>query len=421
MQNIKSTDIFIVGAGPGGVTASMWLSKHEIPHTIIDKAVFPRDKICGDAISGKVYSILKQIEPEIWSQLGERENEAIGTFGVSFSAPNGKDLDIYFSDANKKLTHHSPLRDIAPGFVMKRLDFDDFLFKKLNPAYATIKEGVGLKSMERNEKGEIQLILDDSEEVITPKIVIGADGERSLVNKTLTQHRNQDKHFAAAVRAYYTNVTGMKEGNLIELHYIDEAIPGYLWVFPLPNGGCNVGMGMLSSKIKEGKRNLRKELDVILKTHPKFKDRFKDAELDGKIQGWGLPLGSKKRVISGDGYMLTGDAASLIDPLTGEGIGNAIISGKYAAVYAMEALEANDFSAKFFKRYDKMIYYKLWNELKISHGLQLLATKKWLINFLFRKATGNEELQRTISMMFADVDMRKKLWNPLFYFRILFG
>jgi flavin-dependent dehydrogenase len=119
--------------------------------------------------------------------------------------------------------------------------------------------------------------------------------------------------------------------------------------------------------------------------------------------------------------MLTGDAASLIDPLTGEGIGNAIISGKYAAVYAIEALEANDFSAKFFKRYDKMIYYKLWNELKISHGLQLLATKKWLINFLFRKATGNEELKRTISMMFADVDMRKKLWNPLFYFRILFG
>ena len=180
-------------------------------------------------------------------------------------------------------------------------------------------------------------------------------------------------------------------------------------------------MGMLSSEAKKHKRNLRKEMLHQLENHPRFKDRFANAKLEGKILGWGLPLGSKKRSMSGDNYILTGDAASLIDPLTGEGIGNAVISGKYAAVYAMEAFEANDFSAEFFKRYDRMIHKKLRNEFRISHALQKIGKRPWLINWFFNKAVRSKEIQQTLTMMFADVDLRNQLKNPMFYLKMLFS
>lgn len=423
MNRIKASDILIVGAGPAGATASLWFSKHQIPHTIIDKSTFPRDKVCGDAISGKVYSILKQLDPEIWHKLYEKQDEAIDTRGVSFSAPNGQCLDLLFQEISLEPSANSNGQKLPPGFVMKRIDFDNFLFEKLNSDYADIRTEVSAKSITRQDDGTVQVVLQqgDKEVLMQPKVVIGADGERSVVNKSLAQHRNEDRHFAAAVRAYYSNVSGVKEGNLIELHYIKEVIPGYLWIFPLPNGGCNVGLGMLSSEVKKQKRNLRKELLYQLENHPRFKDRFADAKLEGKVLGWGLPLGSKKRVMSGDNYLLTGDAASLIDPLTGEGIGNAVLSGKYAAVYAMEAFEANDFSSKFFSRYDRMIHKKLRNELRLSHALQKAANRPWLINMVFNRALRSKELQQTLTMMFADVDLRKKLKNPLFYFKMLFS
>ncbi|MGB0522896.1 MAG: geranylgeranyl reductase family protein [Flammeovirgaceae bacterium] len=422
-QRIKASDILIVGAGPAGATASMWFSKHQIPHTIIDKSAFPRDKVCGDAISGKVYSILKQVEPEVWNQLHAQTEAALATYGVRFSAPNGKSLDIHFKEIEREVKETGKTQTLPSGFVMKRLDFDNFLFEKLDPTYADIHLNTTAKHLERQGDGRIEAVLQNGkgEIKLQPKVVIGADGERSIVNKQLAQYKNSDEHFAAAVRAYYTNVSGMTAGNLIELHYIKEVVPGYLWIFPLPNGGCNVGMGILSSEAKKGKRNLRKELVEQLENHPRFKERFRDAKLEGKILGWGLPLGSKKRTMSGDNYILTGDAASLVDPLTGEGIGNAIISGKYAAVYAMEAFEANDFSASFFTRYDQMIHKKLRDELRLSHALQKLGTRPWLINALFNKAVRSKEMQQALSMMFVDIDLRKQLKNPLFYLKILFS
>lgn len=423
MNKIQASDILIIGAGPAGAMASMWFSKHQVPHTIIEKSSFPRDKVCGDAVSGKAYSILKQVEPDIWHELNELSNAAQATYGVRFSAPNGKQLAIAFKNIKREHAPEFVDQELPPGFVIKRVDFDNFLFEKLNKNFAEIHQNTTAKQLERQPDNTIKVTLQNGsgEFVLHPKIVIGADGERSVVNKQLAKHKNSEKHFAAAVRAYYTNVSDTKDENFIELHYIKEATPGYLWVFPLPNGGCNVGMGILSSEAKKSKRNLRKELVDLLENHPRFKDRFKEAKLDGKILGWGLPLGSKKRLMSGDNYILTGDAASLIDPLTGEGIGNAIVSGKYAAVYAMEALENNDFSAKFLSRYDQMIHKKTRDELRLSYAIQKLANKPWLINLFFNKAVRSPELRQALSMMFTDIDLRKQLKNPLFYLKILFS
>ncbi|MBL0342093.1 MAG: hypothetical protein IPP71_14920 [Bacteroidetes bacterium] len=132
-------------------------------------------------------------------------------------------------------------------------------------------------------------------------------------------------------------------------------------------------------------------------------------------------MGSKKRKISGDGFMLTGDAASMIDPFTGEGISNAMYCGMTAALVAGEALKQNRFDADFLQQYDEKIYKRLWDELKLSHTMQKLCKFPWLFNFVINKAEKNRTFRETISCMFDDVDLRAKFKKPSFYFKLLFN
>ena len=119
--------------------------------------------------------------------------------------------------------------------------------------------------------------------------------------------------------------------------------------------------------------------------------------------------------------MLCGDAAMLIDPFTGEGIGNAMFSGLYAANQIEKCLQQNNFSASFMRQYDEALYKRLWSELLLSYRMQQLVNFPSLFNFVVRKANSNKLLSETISCMFEDLDMRARLKNPMFYFKLLFS
>ncbi|MFT5620495.1 MAG: flavin-dependent dehydrogenase, partial [Flavobacteriaceae bacterium] len=206
----------------------------------------------------------------------------------------------------------------------------------------------------------------------------------------------------------------------IELHFLKELLPGYFWIFPLPNGEANVGLGIRTDVQKEKRLNLKELFMDVVQKHPILAERFKGAELQGKIRLHGLPLGGH-RCISNNQLILLGDAAALIDPFTGEGIGNAMISGMIAAEVLAENYESNSFNANALKKYDKTVYRRLGSELKLSQTMQNLTKYPWLFNLVVNKARKNKELRDTLSCMFESVDMRKKLRNPLFYLRILFG
>ena len=124
------SNVVILGAGPAGTSASLFLSKHKIDHIIIDKSVFPRDKICGDAISGKVVTVLNSIDPAFVFELDNDADHYAKCWGVQFVAPNGKELNIPFR-ANPEQEKH------APGFISKRMDFDNWLFDKIDGKYAS--------------------------------------------------------------------------------------------------------------------------------------------------------------------------------------------------------------------------------------------------------------------------------------------
>ncbi|MEY3344158.1 MAG: hypothetical protein RL090_1842, partial [Bacteroidota bacterium] len=223
------------------------------------------------------------------------------------------------------------------------------------------------------------------------------------------------------VRGYYKNVEGLHPNNFIELHFIKDFLPGYLWIFPLPNGLANVGVGMLSSHVAKKRLNLREAMLSTIKNHPTLSKRFEKAEVQGKLLGWGLPLGSKRRKLSGDNIMLTGDAGSLIDPFTGEGISNAMISGMAAAEIACAAIKANDFSSEFLNAFDKRIYDRLGSELMVSRRMQQLCKYPILFNMVVNKASKNKAFRETISCMFDDLDLRAKLKSPVFYLKLAFG
>jgi flavin-dependent dehydrogenase len=161
---------------------------------------------------------------------------------------------------------------------------------------------------------------------------------------------------------------------------------------------------------------------AAIKNNPQIAPRFANAKLVDKIHGWGLPLAMERQPMSGNNFMLCGDAAALVDPFSGEGIGNALYSGMLAAMAIKDALPNNDFSAAFLKTsYDDVLYKRLGDELKISATLQRLCKYPWLFNFVVNKASKSESLRNTISCMFADVDLRDQLRKPSFYLKILFN
>ena len=402
--------VIIAGAGPSGSTASLFLSQAGISHALIDKAVFPRDKICGDALSGKVQSVLKKLHPD-WIKELSHHKEFHGSRGVSFYSPGGHKLDLPFCRE----------QEAAPGWVASRMDFDHWLFSKTPSAFVSAIQGCCITGVERvNQKWNCTVSHEHKTEVHTCDLLLGADGTQSIVAKTLLGNKINPAQYSAGLRMYWENVLDLNQEGFIELHFLPELLPGYFWIFPMSNNRCNVGLGMLSKSVSEKSIDLKKALLNILHEHPVLSSRFAHARPLENPKGWGLPLGSEKHSLSGDGFMLLGDAASLIDPFTGEGIANGMICGMHAAAVAADAIKLGRTDADFLKEYDFRVYRRLWKELNISRRLQQLLEYPWLFDAVVKKANKNTALKDAMSSMFSDLDMRSRLKKPSFYFGLFF-
>lgn len=388
----------------------MFLAKAGISSLVLEKATFPRDKICGDALSGKVVQTLKRIDPAIADRLSVFPAQ-LPSWGVTFIAPNGKALKVPFKQDRQST-------DQAPGYISKRIDFDDFLFQE-SKQYPEVEVWQGFDVQEYDKTPHGYTITGKDGRVVEAELLLLADGAQSRFARQVAGIQKEPSHYCAGVRAYYNGVKDLDTDGFIELHFLKELLPGYLWIFPLPNGGANVGLGVRSDVVSKRKLNLTKLLPELIAQYPALQQRFTDATLNGPIAGFGLPLGSKKRSISGDNYMLLGDAASLIDPFTGEGIGNAMICGQKAAEVAINALQVDNLSATALQAYDAAVYVRMWNELALSRRMQELVRYPWLFNLVVNKAEKSPTLRDTISCMFEDLELRNRLKQPGFYVNLL--
>ncbi|HHM21674.1 MAG TPA: NAD(P)/FAD-dependent oxidoreductase [Bacteroidetes bacterium] len=409
------TDVCIVGAGPGGCATALKLSHLGIPSLLVDKCTFPRDKICGDAISGKTTTILSRIDPKIIQRFEADHQLQTDVWGIRFVTPNNKEIDVpYRPNYNKE-------KDEKQGFVSKRIDFDNFLIEEVRRRPdISLHENTSIDIYEKIPGG-YRLSNKTATFVVQARLLIVSNGAHSNFSRHHAGLEKDPAHHAGAVRAYYKNIGGLHPDGFIELHFLKEINPGYFWIFPLPNGYANVGLGMRSDYISRRNYNLRQGMQQLIATHPRLRQRFKNAEMTGKIQGYGLPLGSKTRPISGNHFMLVGDAGHLIDPLSGEGIGNAIYSGYIAAEQARQCLLHNNFSAPFLKDYDIRVERVLGKEMQLSYALQKLMARTWLVNLTANQVSRNRTLLDVISQMYTDMEMRKKALNPLFWLKMMMG
>lgn len=383
MQIIK-TDICVVGAGPGGASAALHLSYLGHKCAIVDKAVFPRDKICGDGINGNIPELLKALDPALYERFHQRSDIHIGTWGVRLYAYDSRLLEMPF------IRNYNTVYDRPPGYICRRTDFDNFFVEEIKRRdNITLYENTAIEVFEKTSEG-YRISNRDKSFQLEAKLLIVANGSDSLFVRHHAHNTIIPAHHAAAIRGYFENVTGFHPDNFVEFYFFDKVIPGYLWIFPHPNGTANVGLGMRTDFISKRKANLKTMLLEVIYQHPVLAERFKNAKLTGdKLLGHAVPLGSVKRKRSGDNYILAGDAAQLVDPLTGGGISNSFLSGKLAAEQAARCLAENNFSASFLKTYDKAIHLQIGKGMRKSYWLQRLLRYRFLvkgvINFVSRR------------------------------------
>ena len=400
-------DVIVVGGGPSGSTAAIMLSRSGHKVLLLDKAKFPREKVCGDACSSAGLNIIKELGllPATKKQPHVKVNRLLLT------APNGKSIIMPYSKV-KGL-------DCA-GFIIKRKNNDNVLFSAARRE-AKVMEGFVVESL-IFEKGAVVGVFGKTaqgrKKELRAKIIIGADGANSIVATQVGSLQTDPKHRCGAIRGYFEGVTGLTDA--IELYFIDGIFPGYFWVFPMAGGYANVGIGLVSSEISKKKISLHRMMEKALLSDG-IRERFKSARQIGKTEGWVIPQGSKRVKNHGKGWILVGDAASLADPFSGEGFGNAMRSGKIAAEVIDKALKANDLSEAFLAKYEKNIAREMDEEFQSLYQLQKASSHKFLINMFLSKASRNEDFRKMLLEMMESNEGKKKARSPLFYLRLIFS
>lgn len=374
-QKIK-TSICIVGAGPAGATASIFLCKMGIKHVIVDAASFPRDKVCGDGLDLNTIRVLNHIDPTIVEkELAANKKSFTASQGFRFILHNGRKVDIMRNAAGNRTDHFNrPM-----FFVSRRFDFDNLLVSKIDRSVADVQLSTHINKITKAGKAWMLEGEGPSGNIeIETDFLIGADGDHSIVLKHLGERKVDRNNYAGAVRQYWSGVEGMHSNNLLEVYFPKSLPLSYFWIFPLPDGKANVGYGMASNYIAKHNINVRKAFEELIKTDPVLIPRFKNAQPQETVKGYGIPMSGNDRKAYGDGWMLLGDAASLVCPTSGEGIGSGMISGYVAAKFLQQAAAQNDFSEKMFTNYNREIHKRLRTEEKIYRFVN--AIPPWLFS-----------------------------------------
>lgn len=361
-------DIIIIGAGPAGSTCALALKKSGLRIALVDKSAFPRDKVCGDSVASTAKRILRKLDPDLEQQL------------LGFEAKSSINKAILFSPDFTRL----PVQFRTVSHCIRRWDFDQWLLSKAEEQNPDLVRHFGnpVTAVERNGSSAA-VTLGNGERLIAP-VIIACDGVHSIVGKTFAGHTMDREHFSGAVRQYFENVSGLR-ADTSEVFFLKDYLPGYFWIFPLDGNAANVGFGMLSSTIAERRIDLRKSLERIIRETPELRERFASATPLGPIRGSGLPLGSRLQAVSGDRFMLCGDAAGLVDPFSGEGIAPAMQSGVFAAEQAMECFRTQRFDAEAMKGYERRIRTKYQGDFRYHYWLQhILSDRTRLIDGLFK-------------------------------------
>ena len=361
-------DVLIAGAGPAGTACALALRTSGLRVALLDKASFPRDKICGDAIPSPTLRHLARLDPAYATELDTLlEPHRARTVFSRVLAPNGRALRIQWHN---------------PAFNSPRLHFDDALLTLVRRHTTTqVLEQYAIRQVAADADGVTVWPTDPAQAPLRAALVIGCDGANSVVYRQLAPPVRLNRAYqCAAVRAYYQGVADAPESTS-DFYFLREFRAGYCWVFPVGNGVYNVGFGALSEEIAASRLDLKDVLRRLLAEHPHLAPRFATATQLTPVTGFGLPLGGSGRPVHGHRWLLCGDAAALIDPLQGHGIDKAVYSGILAARQVQRSFRTNCFDAEYLAEYAREVERHIGRELARRYRLmRFLAGKPWLVN-----------------------------------------
>jgi geranylgeranyl reductase family protein len=373
-------DLIVVGAGPGGSATAYYASKAGLETLLLDRQEFPRDKPCGDGLMPHATSEISLMGLADW--LDEPHHGKFTGFSVY--------TQTAYLRQGVPPTLHGPR-----GYVVKRAETDEKLLERAVRAGAEFCAKVRATELLRSAAGEVKGVeaVSGGEGLrFDAPLVVAADGVGGFANVGMKAHQN-----AVARRQYFRDVNGP---NKEDLHIfitgdMNERGAGYGWVFYLGDGRANVGAGVSTKTLARTGRNLKDFFDRFLE-EPQLAAWLDGAEPEGPAKSWSLKMGMWGAKRYARGLMTVGDAGSMVHPISGEGVGYAIESGRLAASWAHEAHERRDFSATVLSGYERQLRRQRAREHLSGHALVNLVPNLGLLEPVFKACEKDPDARRAL-------------------------
>lgn len=383
----RSADVIVVGAGPAGSATAAYLAMSGLDVLVLEKAHFPREKVCGDGLTPRAVRELVTLGIATPEHDGWIRNKGLRIVG------GGHFLSLDWPDTDGFPPY---------GLVRVRQDFDDILARHAVAQGARLHEGSVVTGPVMNGHNTIAGVTvkpvgpdgrpTGGQRTHRAPVVVAADGNSSRLSLSLGREKREDRPMGVAVRTYYTSPRTDDDylESWLELWSTDEEgkpvlLPGYGWIFGVGDGTSNVGLGILNTSAAFGKTDYKDVLRRWVATMP-ASWTYHDDTMTQPVRGAALPMGFNRQPHYESGLVLVGDAGGMVNPFNGEGIAYAMESGRHAADVIARAFARPDAASRerVLRSYNRVMkdelggYYTLgrWFARAIGHPeVMRLATK----------------------------------------------
>lgn len=388
-------DIGIIGAGPAGLTTALFLAKAGIPHVLIDRADFPRDKICGESYDGKVFHTLRRLRPNLPEDLVQ-EGILRPAHRYTLTMPDGFCLPISFSPQS------------TPRLQGRRREFDARLLQTLLEMNLT-HWYPQTRVRKYQPDGDYWQVTSHNGRVFRFRQMVYAGGVTHRPSFLPTRTPKGDR--LLFFRRYYHGLTQSED---IAFFLIPRPVKTCLVICPLPGGLFNVEIGLRQKDYIRLQQPLSTWLSKIIQ-HPLLADRLATAKAIDKGQGTSLSLHQWSGPLSGKGWLLAGSAAIQVNPITGMGVGNAMLMGRLAAKHLTHWSRQKDSGPAdgIAGAYDREVRKSLRQEIRFSRWVTLLQQHHSWVTPLIRWLGNHPRVQHWLQQP----DLVREFSYPAFYRR----
>ena len=339
----EEADVIVVGAGPAGSATASYLARAGVNVLVLEKAQFPREKVCGDGLTPRAVKALIGMGVPVGEQDGWVRNKGLRIIG------GGVRLELPWPELSSYPGY---------GLVRTRLDFDEILARTAQKAGARLLEGVTVTGPVLDENGRIVGVRagdprgvaggrppgpGEPERIYRARVVVAADGNSSRLALAMGLSKRDDRPLGVAVRTYYTSPRHNDDylESWLDLWDGERLLPGYGWIFGMGDGTSNVGLGLLNTSSSFGNVDYRDLLRRWLAGMP-AEWGYLEENRTQPVRGAALPMGFNRTPHYTRGLLLAGDAGGMVNPFNGEGIAYALESGELAAQVIAQALARPD-------------------------------------------------------------------------------